>query len=235
MAEPPVRPQPDGSDIRKVAEADIPRVVEALARAFYDDPFWSWCFPDSRRLKRLRRGFNLYLRTIYLPLGECYTTDRVIGGALWVPPYRWRLRRWQQLRMLPGMIAANGRDLPMLMRVISVVESKHPRETHYYLPFLGVLPEWQGRGFGAALLRPVLERCDREGLPAYLEASTPRNRALYERHGFEAREEIRVKDSPPLWLMWRKPLAARGRSQLERERGDRRGQEAGRHAEERAR
>jgi hypothetical protein len=55
-------------------------------------------------------------------------------------------------------------------------------------------------------MRPILERCDREGLPAYLEASSPRNRALYERHGFVVVEEMRLaKDSPPLWRMWRKP------------------------------
>jgi len=68
---------------------------------------------------------------------------------------------------------------------------------------IGVRPEWQGRGFGSALLRPILERCDRERLPAYLEASSPRNRALYERHGFAVVEEMRVSDSPPVWRMWR--------------------------------
>ena len=68
---------------------------------------------------------------------------------------------------------------------------------------IGIGPGWQGRGFGSALLRPILERCDRERLPAYLEASSPRNRALYERHGFEVAEEMRVSDSPPLWRMWR--------------------------------
>jgi ribosomal protein S18 acetylase RimI-like enzyme len=85
------------------------------------------------------------------------------------------------------------------------VDSKHPHDPHYYLPFIGVEPGWQGRGFGASLMRPVLERCDREGLPAYLEASTPRNRALYERNGFEVFEEFAVKGSPPLWQMWREP------------------------------
>ena len=43
---------------------------------------------------------------------------------------------------------------------------------------MGFEPEWQGRGLSTALLRPVLERCDDEKLPAYLEASSPRNRAL---------------------------------------------------------
>jgi hypothetical protein len=43
-------------------------------------------------------------------------------------------------------------------------------------------------------------------VPAYLEASTPGNRRLYERHGFRATEEVMMApDAPPMWLMWRDP------------------------------
>jgi hypothetical protein len=52
----------------------------------------------------------------------------------------------------------------------------------------------------------MLERCDRERLPAFLEPSTPRNRALYERHGFTVTEEFRLgRSAPPQWRMWREP------------------------------
>jgi GNAT superfamily N-acetyltransferase len=91
-----------------------------------------------------------------------------------------------------------------------VLESGHPSEPehppHYYLPFLGVDPPWQGRGLGGALLAPVLQRCDRESVPAYLEASTARNRALYERHAFAVTEEFKLaRDAPMQWRMWRAP------------------------------
>lgn len=86
------------------------------------------------------------------------------------------------------------------------MERKHPHEPHWYLPAIGITPAWQGRGYGAALLRPMLERCDAERLPAYLEASTPRNVALYERNGFTVVEEGHyARDAPPLWRMWREP------------------------------
>ena len=43
-------------------------------------------------------------------------------------------------------------------------------------------------------------------MPAYLEASTLRSRALCLRHGFEDMDEMRLPDDgPPLWRMWRKP------------------------------
>jgi GNAT superfamily N-acetyltransferase len=111
-----------------------------------------------------------------------------------------------QLRLLPPLARICGRALPRLFRQLSLAESKHPHEPHYYLPFAGVEPGWQGRGIGAALLRPVLERCDRDGMPAYLEATAPRNRALYERNGFETTDVIELpKKGPPMWLMWREP------------------------------
>jgi GNAT superfamily N-acetyltransferase len=201
-----VRPRPDGSDIRKVTEADVSRVAEALARAFEDDPFMSWVFSDdSERLRRLTRGFDLLLRKVWLPQDEGFTTDRRIGAAMWMPPGTWRLHPLEQLRLLPAMISRFRGDLGRLARVLIRMESEHPRRPHYYLPVIGLEPEWQGRGFGAALLRPTLERCDEEALPAYLEASSPRNRALYERHGFEATGEVTIADSPPFWPMWREP------------------------------
>jgi GNAT superfamily N-acetyltransferase len=203
----PAGPLPDGSDVRRLVEAEIPQVAAALARAFHDDPVVGvWMVPDeSSRLRRLERVSELFVRRVWFPHGECVTTDRVIGGAMWLPPGAWHLGVLAQLRLLPGMLAALGANLPRPLRLLTAFEAKHPHEAHYYLPAMGISPEWQGRGFGAALLRPVLDRCDSEQLPAYLEATSPRNRALYERHGFEVTGEITVKDSPPLWPMWRPP------------------------------
>jgi GNAT superfamily N-acetyltransferase len=60
-----------------------------------------------------------------------------------------------------------------------------PTEPHWDLPFIGVDVTKQSRGYGSALLRHALERCDRDRLPAYLDATSPLNKPLYERHGFE--------------------------------------------------
>jgi len=206
----PARPAIDGSDIRKLDEADVPRIAKALARAFEDDPVLSWVFRDeSERLARLERSFVLYLRRIWLPHRECYATDRLFGASLWMPPGKWHLGFLAQLRLVPSMISVVGGNLPRLMRVLNLIEKKHPKApTHYYLAVLGIEPEFQGRGFGGAVMQPVLQRCDREGIPAYLESSKKRNIVLYERHGFEVVEELRLpQDGPPLWRMWRDPLA----------------------------
>jgi hypothetical protein len=51
----------------------------------------------------------------------------------------------------------------------------------------------------------VLDLCDREHFPAYLESSKERNVDFYARHGFRVRERITLPDGPSLWLMWREP------------------------------
>ena len=55
-------------------------------------------------------------------------------------------------------------------------------------------------------MAPMLERCDHDGIPAYLEATSDRNRALYERHGFRVRGNIPLPGGPALWRMWRDPV-----------------------------
>jgi hypothetical protein len=54
-------------------------------------------------------------------------------------------------------------------------------------------------------MEQAVARCDRDGLPAYLEATTPRSVGLYRRHGFEVVTEIRVGSAPPIFPMVRRP------------------------------
>jgi ribosomal protein S18 acetylase RimI-like enzyme len=100
-----------------------------------------------------------------------------------------------------------GRRLPHALGMITSLERHHPRADHYYLPYIGVAPTAQGHGLGTALLRPILDRCDRDGVPAYLEASNPRCARLYERLGFPTTATIRPLRAPPIQLMWREPGA----------------------------
>ena len=204
----PVRPEMDGSDVRKLHDRDVPRIAKALARAFEDDPVMTWIFRnDSERLTRLESMFAFFLRRIWLRHDECYAPDGLFGAALWLPPGKWHLSLPAQLSLVPGMLRVMGGSLPRGFQVVQLMEKHHPREPpHYYLPTLGVEPEFQGRGFGSALLQPVLGRCDAERLPAYLESSKWRNVVLYERHGFRVVEELNLpKGGPPVWRMWREP------------------------------
>ncbi len=89
--------------------------------------------------------------------------------------------------------------------VFEALGEVHPQQPHWYLPLIGVNPDGQGRGLGSAMLRPVLARCDAEGVAAYLEATTERSRALYARLGFRPVGTIEVADCPPIHPMVRRP------------------------------
>jgi GNAT superfamily N-acetyltransferase len=206
----PAQAATEGASVRKATAADTPRLLDALAHAFYDDPVLSWFFPDDgRRLGQIERFFAMALDRIWSPHDLIYTTDGVAGAAIWLPPDEWRVSIPQQLRMTRSTVSAIGlRDMPRALRGFNLMESKHPHEPHYYLPIVGVHPDWQGRGLGTTLLRPMLERCDAEAVPAYLEATSPRNRTCYERVGFAATGEFSFPKGPPMVPMWREPAPA---------------------------
>jgi GNAT superfamily N-acetyltransferase len=208
---PLVGPAPSDAErhaLAKVTRADVPTISKAMARAFFDDPVVGhWCFADeSRRMRRLERLFELFLHRVYLTHDECHTTDELVGGAFWLPPGTWKMGPVAELRLIARMATFTHGATPRILQALSTIEAKHPHEPHYYLQFAGVEPDRQGQGIGSQLLRPVLERCDREGVPAYLEATSERNVALYERHGFALVDKISLPHGgPPLWRMWREP------------------------------
>ena len=194
--------------VRKATEADVPQLTAALARAFDDDPLVNWMVAqDKRRARRVFDSMQLTLKKMTMPFGEVYTTGGIEGGALWTPPGKWKLGILQQLMLLPDMVRiATWRRLLPVMGGINAIEKKHPQAPHYYLFVLGVDTQMQGKGIGGQLMQPVLEMCDRDGVPAYLESSKEKNVPLYERNGFKVTEEFQVPNGgPKIWLMWREP------------------------------
>jgi ribosomal protein S18 acetylase RimI-like enzyme len=196
--------------VRRATERDITPMAAQLARTFYDDPVMGHIFRnDARREAGLRAYFSTQIRKDYLPFGGCYTTEGYTGSAIWAPagkPLRTGLGGI--LTMLPVLpyVAANMRTT---LRLLALIETKHPHEPHWYLASLGTAVDQQGKGVGGALLRPVLEHVDAEGLPCYLESSKERNLPFYRRHGFEVVEEVPLPgNGPSLWTMWREPRAA---------------------------
>jgi GNAT superfamily N-acetyltransferase len=161
----------------------------------------------SDRSRRLRLFYETELRAVALSHGLVWTTEDVAGGAIWAPPDAWRVSFTTSLRQGPGMVRVFGRRLPLAWRARVRMEGRHPRKPpHWYLAIMAVAPEHQGRGLGSKLMHPAIETLDAEGIPAYLEASTERSRALYERHGFEVTGNFEVPSGgPTLWQMWREP------------------------------
>lgn len=190
-------------DVRKATESDVGPLSKTLARAFEDDPVMTFLYPGLHRMERFFGGFELKL---HLPNGGVYATDDHSGAAIWAPPGKWRTSFRDVIGVTPGLLRVTGTRLVRALRTMTAVEGKHPKEPlHWYLAVLGTEPSMQGKGVGSALLQPVLERCDTEGTPAYLESSKESNIPFYRRHGFEVTEEIQLPNGPKVWGMWRDP------------------------------
>jgi ribosomal protein S18 acetylase RimI-like enzyme len=192
---------------RRARADDLPALARTLARAFYDDPVAQWAFPsDAHRAAALERFQGIRARQL-LAEEEVWTAEDNSAAALWAAPGKWRASVLETLQvsrsfMHPRLI---GR-LPLVAYGWLGLESKHPAEPlHYYLAVLGTDPDHQGQGLGSALMVPVLERCDQDGVGAFLESSKESNIAFYARHGFRVTEEIHLPRGPSMWKMWREP------------------------------
>jgi GNAT superfamily N-acetyltransferase len=167
-----------------------------------------WLFPDNAaRVKTLPRVFATLTRYHHLAGGgvEVAPTGATIGAAaLWDPPGRWKHSRHEELLAVPALLRAFGRRVPKALEVAETMQREHPEEPHWYLAVIGSDPAVRGAGYGRALMRSRLDRCDAEHAPAYLESSKPDNIPYYQRFGFDVTSEIKLPDGgPPIWPMWR--------------------------------
>lgn len=190
--------------VREAAVGELAKVSATLADAFVADPILQWLIPSPlRRDARLRRLFALELAHYVFPAGRVLTTGDFRGANLELPPGRWKMPDSTSASVATGFLRVFGLRLSQAGRTQACFERDHLREPHYYVRYVGVATRSQGQGLGTALLRPTLDRCDREGLPAYLEASSRRSAALYERLGFVHLGERRLPGGPPFWPMRR--------------------------------
>lgn len=203
----PVPQAREPSLARAGSPAELDRLSAALAAAFAADPVFGWLIPrPQRRLARLRRFFAIELaHVVWRSGGRVWTSPEVSGASLELPPDRWRMPLVAQLAHGPAFARVFGARLPHALALITKMERLHLREPHYYIPYVGVEPRAQGQGLGTGLMAATLSRCDREGRPVYLEATSERNAALYARLGFEHLGPFRLGGSPPLWPMRRPP------------------------------
>jgi GNAT superfamily N-acetyltransferase len=195
-------------EVRVAGEGGRGAVTAALAEAFMDDPVAIWATPSDRHRPRVLRRFFGAVYDAHVDKETVYVDAERRGAAIWALPGRWKATPEEQL----GIIAAfahprHWRRLPHIVNGLMLTERMHPESPeHFYLPTLGVAPDRQGKGLGSRLLAPILQTCDSEGVPAYLESSKHSNIAFYARHGFRVLDEIRLPaGGPVIYRMWREP------------------------------
>jgi ribosomal protein S18 acetylase RimI-like enzyme len=188
-----------------------PSAVETLVRAFTEDPAFTHLFPDvARRPAGLAHVFRMQLRH-GLRHGRVDTVPGDAAVAIWARPENTWPTWWQLCRvgMLVTPLAVGLSATWRLLRFQHLLESTRRRllnAPHWYLFAIGVRPQQQGQGLGAALLRHGVERARITGFPVYLETTQARNLPLYEKHGFRVMDEARwAGNGPRIWSLVAKP------------------------------
>lgn len=192
--------------MRRAVPADFPQLAELLVQAFRADPFHGWLFPDEAVRPRRQRILFERVLSIYSRHGVIYTNEERSGAALWDPPREGGPSLSELLGFVLRVLPVFGWRALLVAQGMAPLAGLHPQQPHWYLSILGTDPARQRGGVGASLLRPVLERCDRDGVEAYLEASRAENVPFYQRFGFEVVAPLAMPaGGPVVYRMKRRP------------------------------
>jgi GNAT superfamily N-acetyltransferase len=192
--------------IIRAQPADAGVLSALIAEAFGDLPPSHWLISDQAARSEIFPGYFRLFVDHALVSGSVYTTPDRDAAALWIPVGR---EPPSPPDRYPERLRAA--TTPWTERFIvfdAELDRHHPADTpHHHLALLGVRPDRQGQGTGTALLdyyHHILDTQTRA--PAYLEASSQRNRDLYLRHGYtDHGPPIRLPGGPMMYPMWREP------------------------------
>jgi GNAT superfamily N-acetyltransferase len=201
-------PDEDAPDVRLAEPRDVPRIAATLTVALADSRWTRWALPDDGRMQRLTRLHELDGGHRGVATQSAWVTDDVAAVAVWEPP--------AGTSPLPADVAAAlARELPYLAAdrwaavsdTAALIETARPAEPHWWLAHLGVRPSSRRRGLAAAVLAPVIVRCDTEGTLAAVAVYSWANVRFLRGFGFAVTAELRTSDDElPLWVLVRQPL-----------------------------
>lgn len=186
-----------------VQSEDETRTIAALVTAFADDPFIRWMFPDPHQYLSAFPLVLKYFAGAAFERGSAYRSEDFSAACLWLPPGVSPDEAGLG-QVLEHWVSASSQE--QVFAVMEQVGAGHPEDPHWYLPAIGVDPNYQGDGKGSQLLGRSLKSCDQACRLAYLESTNPRNIPFYQRHGFDVIGIIQIDDSPVLTRMIRESI-----------------------------
>jgi ribosomal protein S18 acetylase RimI-like enzyme len=188
--------------------------VEVIVAAFFDYPMFELYFPDRSKRKRVMTWYLGRVLDTALAYGEVLTTPEISGVIFILPPGHTKISQVEYIRQgfLPAPFVLGIKDFVRSQLLESFVADEHERlmkgRTHYYLWGLTVDPFHKREGIGSALLSPLVEKADSQGLPIYLETHDPKNVNYYQRMNFKLLKTVNLpRTEVPLFCMVREPIA----------------------------
>lgn len=177
--------------MRQASINDRHLIVKTLTEAFEDNQSINYLIPQlPDKQKRIRAMMDYSFDTCQL-FGKVYISDDGRGCALVSFPDRKRTTiasLFAEIKLIFKSIGIG--NLAKAIQREKLISKHYPTHNIYYLWFIGVQPEFQGKGTGQKLMIELLEEADRMKRAVYLETSTLRNIPWYEKFGFEVYAEL---------------------------------------------
>ncbi|MCE7740214.1 MAG: GNAT family N-acetyltransferase [Candidatus Heimdallarchaeota archaeon] len=201
-----------------VQRKDIEKATMVLTRAFQEDPLVCLIYPNAEERMKFTPFLWRYLIKDGLKCGKVYSpTNKIEGVAKWLPPGKEHMGIWRSIRsgaLSMGRAMSKQKDerkrsTREIKQLTDIILKKHKeimKEPHWYLASIGIEPKYQGKGYGSALIKPMLEYIEKEGYPVYLETNFQGNVGLYEHLGFEVIDEMKIPETEITnWGMIKEP------------------------------
>lgn len=188
---------------------DLDPVTATVASAFFDDPVWSWVFPDpSLRMAQFAAWWPLLVAG-GIANGTLWTTPDFESVAIWVAPGAPKMLPDDAARMPELMTTLVGDRIAVVSAGLANFGAQLAEcPPHWHLSVLATHQAHRGHGTGMGLLAEQLLVLDGLGIPASLESSNPVNDARYQSVGFEPIGGFDLPDTeagpgPHVTTMWR--------------------------------
>ena len=177
-------------------------MIATVVAAFRRDPAWGWFLGSD--FDRLAPAFAGALFDRRVGAGHVWLVGAADSVALWEPPGGLDPLA-DTASWVPFRSAAGADVLARLDHYDDAVHATGTAQPHWYLGVLATRPDRVGRGLATAVLEPVLDQADRDGVDCCLETSTLANRAFYARRGFIDVTAVELADGPDTWWLRRPP------------------------------
>lgn len=191
--------------VAQLARTEIGEAASVAASAFAPTPFMIAVCRDAGRAERLMPAtFRVMFGDLPGRVFVAKDDGRVVGVMRMVEWPRCQMTPLEKMRLFPSIL---GGGLGVMLRGMSgrnAWAANDPKEAHWHLDPLVVVPDRQGQGIGSQLLKEFCARVDQTGRPAYLETDRPENVKLYQRFGFHVTKEATVI-GVHCYFMWRSP------------------------------
>lgn len=159
------------------------KAIDVLSEAFLNDELLLSIFKSNkkRNFKILfSLIFNLYDKHIFK--GVFNEKEELIGVAIVLKPgHKYSILK-AALLSIKSIFQMGIKNFTRLMKYTSE-EDKYINEDNYFLHYMGVLPDYQNKGFGRILLNACSEEIS--NLPISLLAVSNKNIDFYKKNGFK--------------------------------------------------